>query len=593
MKTTSIIIKAGCEDIPFHSDANDDRPDLRGSSVNTLEQSQINRFLKTFRLPVYFSLIVFFQFNSRGLETISSPPEINSADSQVSQLYFAKELSTANNSFEIDPQSPATLGQGYDTFSSKLMGKAVEVGPLSSGILNKAEFTLELISSFSDLKKSLNISAQASFSGLWGGFDTSMQYANQSQSTSYRTYLMVKAKVYTKFEQLKVFEMADAPNRLLRRNKLADFYKAYGDEFIASITYGGELYGLIEFSSNSESQQSDLRASLSLSIAKFNASGNLQNAFSEINQQTSLSVKILRRGVDGGAFVVTPDELQKMAVNFPNAITNAPPTPILATTYNYATTERSHPGPVPDVNFARLALQTLAQGRDEVDTLKRDTEYVSANQAQFDIPDIQAVNDLNKWSRDSLLTIDNTALIINKDPFIDPVEKVKQILKDIDIDGHKRGLPKWEKKLVVKTGNVRTNLVFYGGWTKLKGDNDIYSKGGRNTYYAVSRSILQSDDTIVVTVSFRDREEQGDLTEFYGTKQWKFVHPGIGKISRVLTTMDSDKNAATIGGQIRSKVFPSGCHWAGDNTVVLDSGGDDQDDVGMSFDVSIDYEYKY
>ena len=103
-----------------------------------------------------------------------------------------------------DSNAALLLGQGYVPVDGTAKGNCVTLGPLitQSGNLtgNSADYRLLEITSQSALREALNVSAQASFSGLVSKANARVGYSQSVNKNSQSKYLLVHTRVKNQLE---------------------------------------------------------------------------------------------------------------------------------------------------------------------------------------------------------------------------------------------------------------------------------------------------------------------------------------------------------------------------------------------------------
>lgn len=191
-------------------------------------------------------------------------------------------------------------GVGYDSISnspkSLIIGNFAETSGKSgpSGSQMNAKFAR--VESTEDLFKQLEIDASLSISFGPASLDARTSYATSQSIHEYSFFTIAHAKVVRAYEyivnpQLKA-EFAD-----LKRNDPIEFRKQCGDQYVAGVTFGGELVVVVEIHCRDSDDKSKLTASLEGSYGAFGSfSGNLAEQFSRATNDRKVDFSIHQIG---------------------------------------------------------------------------------------------------------------------------------------------------------------------------------------------------------------------------------------------------------------------------------------------------------
>ena len=290
-----------------------------------------------------------------------------------------------------DTSLAVLLGQGLNPVENRAKGHCVSLGELGtqSGHLtgDTAEFRVLEITSESQLRDSLNVSASASFATLTGSsmggrasFAQSVGKNNQSR------YLMVHTRVANQLEIASSFTFTNEAKQLLAAGNQKEFARHCGTEFVYGRRTGGEFFGIFEFEFSSSEEERMFSAAVSASGVGWKASGALNQELAKFNMNARTHVKMYRQGGSG----VMPEvmNLEDFARKFPTLVSS---TSGGAVTLELIT--KDYGGVLPyDMQADTMILaqqqsvmQQLAQNRDQALEMVRDIRYMQRNANLYNI----------------------------------------------------------------------------------------------------------------------------------------------------------------------------------------------------------------
>ncbi|PEF22813.1 hypothetical protein [Bacillus pseudomycoides] len=204
-------------------------------------------------------------------------------------------------------------------------------------------FRAELVSSTESIMEKLNVSARASLKyGMTGSGSARASFASLFEQNSYTIYVVVHVTVTNKqtLLDLSKINLKEEAARLYK-NDPNSFVKQYGDSFIYGLITGGEYIGVLEISSTTASELQEIRATLSGKASYGMWSGNASASFEQVMQNITSSYQmkatVYRQGGIGVLNEVTPEQLIKDALAFPNTVVgeHAFPRSVLVIPYNH------------------------------------------------------------------------------------------------------------------------------------------------------------------------------------------------------------------------------------------------------------------
>jgi hypothetical protein len=220
------------------------------------------------------------------------------------------------------------IGWGYNSASLEVLGGQVvkyKTGDLIPSINvggQYSTFDLKLVSTQSSLKKSLDISVNASVTyGVFSG-SANYDYYHSTSVSDYSDYLVAKVIVRNPAEYLQNPELTDEA-LWLASNNLPNFIERYGDQYIYGRVTGGAIYVIFKFTSKSSSEQNATRTSVNAAVKSFTnrgkTSASLGESLQSLNVTSELEVKVIRDG-DNTPFSTRMDILINQLINFPEVV---------------------------------------------------------------------------------------------------------------------------------------------------------------------------------------------------------------------------------------------------------------------------------
>jgi hypothetical protein len=231
------------------------------------------------------------------------------------------------------------LGRGYNGLSAEMRGTCLVGDQVASGTdAKKVDYSLHMAGSSDDYRRSVNMSAAASFgTGTWST-DASVSYFKSSARSRYVDHLVVRVLVQGPVLSFENVHLTADAKRMVRRP--LDFYRMCGNRYVRSLSLGGEFTAVVDIETNTEEERSELRATLSV-IAKGYGSANAAyaEAMQRISRSYSKNVRILRNGT--GEAIPNPDidTVLKYSLDFPTKINAVTGVPVALETADYRTVD--------------------------------------------------------------------------------------------------------------------------------------------------------------------------------------------------------------------------------------------------------------
>lgn len=221
------------------------------------------------------------------------------------------------------------LGSGYDLLARTV--KRSPLKPIQAGqqFYGDTDTDLRMVESASELHDFLKIGAQGSFDALVFKASVKSEFLMETGINDYSLFIVVRSSYVKEVEYVDRPELSEEALRLIRRGAYTAFRQAYGDHYVASLTRGGELYGLIRIDTRSESERLKLKAELKASGIGWEARTDLASRISKNVSSKSVRVRVRANGITNFRQPTTVAALIELAEALPQKI-QAGGTPIKA-----------------------------------------------------------------------------------------------------------------------------------------------------------------------------------------------------------------------------------------------------------------------
>ncbi|MEA2439602.1 MAG: hypothetical protein QOH76_1026 [Thermoleophilaceae bacterium] len=219
---------------------------------------------------------------------------------------------------------PAVVMQGFDIFSASGRATAVAGATTSVGAHDRCDYTV--CTSTETLLKTLSVSASVSAEFGFGGVDAKSEFVQSLETTSTSVVVAIYASV--------IDGTTVATNPALAPGVkppdaagLSDFFQAYGDSFISSMTLGGEYIATYTFYSQTRTEQQQIVASLQAHgvTTSGSVSAGVTTAIGEVASSEVIRVSFSQQlfGYTGLA-LPTPDQVAAFALGLSAHAPNKP-----------------------------------------------------------------------------------------------------------------------------------------------------------------------------------------------------------------------------------------------------------------------------
>lgn len=277
----------------------------------------------------------------------------------------------------ISAGQPIMFGRGTDTIRGGFRGQCVQQTPVqevtdgasSGGTVT--DFRAELIDSTQHLSRSLGLEVTAGYRWGFGSVNASFQYATSSDFNSHDVFVLVRTTITNSTRALTQPAFTPEAAALYAQDSAA-FERACGDEFITTITSGGELIAMLRIETSSRSDREAIRGSLQGSYLGFSAAAQLETQLASLSRSHRITMRVLRAG--GGGTIPPADPVALLTYareTFPQLVTSMS-IPRQFATSSYETIPM--PGELRD-RVVRLSMLRLAERLDTAIQGRNDTLY--------------------------------------------------------------------------------------------------------------------------------------------------------------------------------------------------------------------------
>ncbi|RMH36928.1 MAG: hypothetical protein D6690_04590 [Nitrospirae bacterium] len=221
------------------------------------------------------------------------------------------------------------LGSGYDVLARTV--KRSPLKPIQSGkeFYGDTDTDLRLVENASELHEFLQIGVEGVYDALMFKASVKSEFLLETNINSYSLFIVVRSSYVKEVEYADQPELSEEALRLIQRGQFTAFRQAYGDHYVASLTRGGELYGLIRIDTSSESERMELKMALKASGIGWSARTDLQSQLSKKVSTKSIRVRVRANGIANFRQPTTVADLIKLVEDLPQKV-QAGGTPVKA-----------------------------------------------------------------------------------------------------------------------------------------------------------------------------------------------------------------------------------------------------------------------
>lgn len=259
--------------------------------------------------------------------------------------------------------SPFTLGDGLESYSGNRRASCLaDVRPATNPNNGQVvSMSLSRTENLLQLTEQLGVSISARFNtGAWRG-SASAGWMRASNFTSRTRTFVARVSVRNSVQAINNSSLNESAREALSNtHDPAAFRRQCGDQYVSSVTTGGEFYAIMtyEFSSDAEANSFASSATIGSDVSRARVSAMVETARRSATQSYSFRAEFIRRGATG-ALPSPNDEAAVLdyLLNFPTLVqSGASPALVSFTTETY-------PVGNPSARGASLAAIAMAQDR--------------------------------------------------------------------------------------------------------------------------------------------------------------------------------------------------------------------------------------
>ncbi|MCY8063914.1 MACPF domain-containing protein [Bacillus spizizenii] len=294
---------------------------------------------------------------------------------------------------EIGYVNGMNLGLGFNTATNEIhpspaLDQVNNIREVLGAGGQEVIFRVELASSTESITEKMNVSARASLKyGMTASGSAKTSFCSLFKQNSYTVYVIVQVSVTNKQSLLDLSNAKLKPQaENLFSSEPSSFLQQYGDSFIYGIITGGEFFGVLEIESSSASELQDIRASLSgqatYGLFSGDAKATFQQSLEKITTNYQMRATIYRQGGVGNLGVITPEQLVKDAIEFPEKVSgdNGFPRSVLLIPYTHISHENSQSL---DVSMQKSNLERLGGLYQRFSKYQNDLSFAIDHHEQF------------------------------------------------------------------------------------------------------------------------------------------------------------------------------------------------------------------
>lgn len=322
------------------------------------------------------------------------------------------------------------IGVGFDTLRVEPAASAIsaENVKLDQGTGQRVTYYLELIQDEHEFREKLHISVSASLKGLAGRGSARLDLYQDTDIHSFDVFLLAHVSVVNGTRSVANPQFNSLARQMYDHtpggSKRANFVRQYGDTFVASVTYGGELFALFQFSASSAESRQQIISGISGSLGgltnSFKASVDFERSVVEITKHQFTKLTITR---NGGIGPLPPPDLQSLLEairKFPDAVAAPNDVQLAFFTQRYARVPTGSSSIIDtEAVDAQRAFDGLADARDALEQRRSDLRFARSNIALFGGLDTSSLEKQLDVVEDRLSKIAFNAVQIAKNRFSD------------------------------------------------------------------------------------------------------------------------------------------------------------------------------
>jgi hypothetical protein len=357
----------------------------------------------------------------------------------------------------IPEMSSSDIGRGINFFTADLAGTPFDrnsIPKLTAAAVTGAttRFFAKLVESSTDISKTLEVSAQASF-GV-GAFSASVStdYTRAISANSYSLFMVGVVDIEYERSGYEAGDLAQlrlAPEVLAWFKGPADlkrFRNAYGDQFVTGTVKGGALNFIVEIETNSLDDKAKLTMEAKGGGASWNAQASFTATLETLQKSRRVTAYISESGGDWKFSQIDADTLFKTLLDFPVQVAKSPVTRGLEVQgYDAVQNWPAAVDNFPSLTEADSVLRAFQTYREKYDALANDAAYVQDNLVSFDKADPSSLSRLRAEIEAEIKKLDQGFRDFVSDPLNHAGFGPANVARDPD--GFRGELPQWREGL--------------------------------------------------------------------------------------------------------------------------------------------------
>lgn len=234
------------------------------------------------------------------------------------------------------PEDGVELGQGWNSFNvGKAAATCIAFETAESQPGQSKTMQLRAITSEYQLQKSLDIEASVKYKGAAVSIKGKAGFvSNLDMNSSYSNVSAYAVVDDGKFYVAPSTNDHDKrfPSAITLLDRYADiaksdperFRRTCGDSFVASISKGGEIVGVLTFKTKSLSRQQEIKSELEGSGWGTTASASMRNKIGSLANDTEMTIRYMQLGGSGDPIATNLDTFYDSITNLPKAVEEKP-----------------------------------------------------------------------------------------------------------------------------------------------------------------------------------------------------------------------------------------------------------------------------
>ena len=214
------------------------------------------------------------------------------------------------------------LGMGFHSQTFTPAGSCIEFEEIDIPGRLQDDLDIEIVRGSTGLTQSLMVSATATVRSWFFNAGGRAKFAKQNRLDRYSAYTVVRATAELAPRQIneRTVKLTDGARRILIEQGPEEFRETCGDEFVHTITRGGELYGLIRIRSTEQEAGTQLIGQLSGDVRAVRAMIDSKAGRQELVEVFESHIEVVKRG-SSLANPGTVEELLDVAKDFASSVT--------------------------------------------------------------------------------------------------------------------------------------------------------------------------------------------------------------------------------------------------------------------------------